>query len=251
MVEKYVDQLEYSRKLFDYAMHNGSCYLNGHCFVSLGISIPVIYTNGKRYISFPITYRMWTKEYCKLDMTAEIVKNAMRFIGSHRRVILCCDSWYPKEAVVDFVDKFDNLTIIANVRGDTVLYELPPKRTGKRRQAEIQSQQRRNYHHTLLCDLNSLLLILQIHTQTLISDWIVCIIAGSVLHFLRLTVLYPISAVCDQPDKIHQPPSKTAAGRRDGIKRRILLRQAVHNIPGIAKEPVAPRLNALPCAGFR
>ena len=61
MVEKYGDQFENRRKLFDHAAHNGSYYLNGHCFVSLVISVLVIDNIGRHYISFPITYRMWTK----------------------------------------------------------------------------------------------------------------------------------------------------------------------------------------------
>ena len=28
-------------KLFDHAAHNGSCYLNGHCFVSIMLCVPV------------------------------------------------------------------------------------------------------------------------------------------------------------------------------------------------------------------
>ena len=71
MVEKYGEHFENRGLLFDHAKHNGSNYLNGHCFVSLMMSIPV-FDNGKiRYLSFPVGYRMWTKEKTKLAMAAE------------------------------------------------------------------------------------------------------------------------------------------------------------------------------------
>ena len=132
MVEKYGEQFEARRKLFDHAAHNGSYYLNGHCFVSLVVSVPVIDTSGCHYISFPITYRMWTKEQSKLDMASDLVRNVMRVLGDQRQVILCCDSWYPKASVVRLVDEFVNLALIANVRSDTAIYELPPESTGRR-----------------------------------------------------------------------------------------------------------------------
>ena len=93
MVEKYGGQFEYRRKLFDHAAHNDSYYFNGHCFVSMVISVPVIDNISRHYISFPITYRMWTKEHSKIDMAVEIIRDAMRVIGVKCQVILCCDSF--------------------------------------------------------------------------------------------------------------------------------------------------------------
>ena len=73
-------------------------------------------------------------------MAAEIVRNAMRIIGVDRQVILCCDSWYPKASVVHLVDEFDNLAIIANVRSDTVIYELPPVHNGRRGRPRVKGE---------------------------------------------------------------------------------------------------------------
>ena len=42
MTEKTGKHFEYCSVLFDHAAHNGSSYLNGHCFVSLMISVPVM-----------------------------------------------------------------------------------------------------------------------------------------------------------------------------------------------------------------
>ena len=41
MVEKHGEHFENRELLFDHAKHNGSNYLNGHCFVSVMLSIPV------------------------------------------------------------------------------------------------------------------------------------------------------------------------------------------------------------------
>ena len=132
LVEKSGEKFEHGSKLFDHAAHNGSNYLNGHCFVSLLLSIPVKDSLGCRYLSFPVAYRMWTKEQTKLEMAADLVRSAMTYLDAQRRVILCCDSWYPKGCVKQLVEEYANLTIICNVRSDTALYALPPKPTGKR-----------------------------------------------------------------------------------------------------------------------
>ncbi len=80
MTEKSGEQFEYCSVLFDHAVHNGSSYLNGHCFVSLMISVPVMENGVIQYISIPVGYRMWTKEETKLKMAADLVKLAMQEI---------------------------------------------------------------------------------------------------------------------------------------------------------------------------
>lgn len=42
MVEKYGTKFQARSKLFDHAAHNGSNYLDGHCFVSIMIHVPVV-----------------------------------------------------------------------------------------------------------------------------------------------------------------------------------------------------------------
>jgi len=114
--------------------------LNGHCMVSLMISVPVMTGSKLRYISIPVGYRMWTKEETKLKMAADLVKLAMKEIGEDRNVILCCDSWYPKAEIVKLPDEFENLNLICNVRSDTALYDLPPARTGKKGRPRIRGE---------------------------------------------------------------------------------------------------------------
>ena len=93
LTEKFGEKFEYWGKLYDHAAHNGSKYLNGHCFVSLMLSIPL--KAAGEYVSFPAGYRMYTKEQSKLEIAAELIRDAMEVFGSTRQVILCCDSWYP------------------------------------------------------------------------------------------------------------------------------------------------------------
>ena len=94
LIEKFGQHFEYRSKLFDHAAHDGDNYLDGHCFVSLLLSVPV--QAAKRYLSFPVAYRMWTKAQTKLEMAAQLVRSAMDCLKPQRQIILCCDSWYPK-----------------------------------------------------------------------------------------------------------------------------------------------------------
>ncbi len=132
LIEKFGKKFELSSKLFDHATHNGSNFLNGHCMVSLLLSFPVITDGRMQYRSIPLGYRLWDKSKSKLALTTEMVAQAMHVIGSKHQVILLCDSWYPKAEILTLVEQYDNLHLICNVRSDMVLYDLPPKPTGKR-----------------------------------------------------------------------------------------------------------------------
>ena len=85
-----------------------------------------------RCLSVPPGYRLWDKKQTKLEIAAEMVRHAMDHIDPGRQVFLLCDSWYPKGCVAGLVDEYQNLDIICNARIDTVMYDLPPERTGKR-----------------------------------------------------------------------------------------------------------------------
>jgi len=132
LVEKEGEKFELRPKLFDHAAHNGSNYLDGHCMVSILLSFPVLESNSIRYLSVPLGYQLWDKKQTKLEIAAGMVRRAMDSIDPDRQVFLLCDSWYPKGCVAGLVDEYDNLDIICNARIDTVMYGLPPKRTGKR-----------------------------------------------------------------------------------------------------------------------
>ena len=59
MISKFGKKFENVSKLFDHVAHNGSNYLNGHCFVSIMICVPVLDHDKISYLSVPLGYRMW------------------------------------------------------------------------------------------------------------------------------------------------------------------------------------------------
>jgi len=94
--------------------------------------VPVESGDGVIYLSVPLGYRLWTKELSKLELAAGMVRSVMAAPAPCRQVILLCDSWYPKKPVTGLVEEFDNLEMVCCARSDTVLYDLPGERTGKR-----------------------------------------------------------------------------------------------------------------------
>ena len=77
MIAKLGRKFEHVSKLFAHAAHNGLNYLNGHCFVSLMLCVPVWKKNRIVYQSIPLGYRMWTKEVSKLELAADMVRSVM------------------------------------------------------------------------------------------------------------------------------------------------------------------------------
>ena len=57
IVSKFGTKFEDVSKLFDHAAHNGSNYLNGHCFVSVMLCIPVWNRDKVSYLSVQKAYR--------------------------------------------------------------------------------------------------------------------------------------------------------------------------------------------------
>ena len=132
MIEKHGKKFENVSKLFDHASHNGSNYLNGHCFVSLMLRVPVWNRDCIAYQPIPLGYRMWKKEKTKLVMASEMIQQIMPALEKACKVIVLCDSWYGKSEIFALTHKFPAIEVICNVRHDTVLYDLKPDPTGKR-----------------------------------------------------------------------------------------------------------------------
>lgn len=137
MAEKKGKKFEGVSKLFDHAAHNGSSYLNGHCFVSISLCIPVLARKHGRcdtgYRTIPLGFRMWRKGgTSKLQLASDMVRAVMPELPDGRRIVILCDSWYAKKCIFSLAAEFRNLGIICNVRIDTALYEPAPPRTGKR-----------------------------------------------------------------------------------------------------------------------
>jgi len=128
---KFGTKFECYTKMFDHAKHNGSSYLSGHCFVALALCVPVSMGNSMKYLTVPIRFRLKGEAESKLSIASSMLADAMKVLADIPTVILMCDSWYPKGEVLETVEAHKNLELIANVRVDTVLYDLPVA-TGKR-----------------------------------------------------------------------------------------------------------------------
>ena len=132
VVPKFGKKFEDVSKLFDHVAHNGASYLNGHCFVSVMFCVPVWNKGRIHYLSVPLGYRMWQKKESKLELAASMIRHIMPVFHEKKNVIILCDSWYVKKNLVSVIDEYKNLGLIGNARSDSVIYDLPPQRTGKR-----------------------------------------------------------------------------------------------------------------------
>ena len=132
MVSKFGTKFENVSKLFDHAAHNGSNYLNGHCFVSVMLCIPVWNRDKVSYLSVPLGYRMWQKKESKLELATSMIRQVMPEFHSKDHVVILCDSWYTKQNLVSIIDEYPNLDLIGNARIDSVMYDLAPAQTGRR-----------------------------------------------------------------------------------------------------------------------
>ena len=84
MVSKFGTKFENVSKLFDHAAHNGSNYLNGHCFVSIMLCIPVWKNDRVSYLSLPLGYRMWQKKAPLNQTGSDRMKYIPLFLYSFR-----------------------------------------------------------------------------------------------------------------------------------------------------------------------
>ena len=84
MVAKAGTRFENVSKLFDHAAHNGSNYLNGHCFVSIMLCIPVWKNDRVSYLSLPLGYRMWQKKAPLNQTGSDRMKYIPLFLYSFR-----------------------------------------------------------------------------------------------------------------------------------------------------------------------
>ena len=132
IISKFGTKFENVSKLFDHATHNGCNYLNGHCFVSLMLCVPVWNRDKISYLAVPLGYRMWQKKESKLELAASMVRQVMPEFSSQKNVIILCDSWYTKQNLVSIVEEYPNLNLIGNARADSVIYDLAPAPTGRK-----------------------------------------------------------------------------------------------------------------------
>lgn len=128
---KFGDKFDCYSKLFDHTKHDGTSYLNGHCFVSLVISIPILFCGKLKYITLPVGYKLYDKSESKLEIAGKMIQNIMPLLVEYQ-VIVLCDSWYTKRPFLNMLKEYNNISIIGAVRSDTSMYDLCPEPTGKR-----------------------------------------------------------------------------------------------------------------------
>ncbi len=112
MVSKFGKKIRGCFKAFDHAAHNGSNYLNGHCFVSVMVCVPVWNKGRIHYLSVPLGYRMWQKKESKLELAASMIRHVMPVFHEKKNVIILCDSWYVKKNLVSIIDEYENLDMM-------------------------------------------------------------------------------------------------------------------------------------------
>ena len=142
LVEKKGEHFELRATLFDHNSKNGSSYLNGHCFVSLVIAIPVIYRGRMRYLKVPLIHKVWDKEsgVTKLQMARDMVLAIDSLLGYSFITAVLCDSWYPKGEVLE-LHTLHHIPFVCAVRSDTALYDLPDSQpAGKRGRKPIRGK---------------------------------------------------------------------------------------------------------------
>ena len=121
--------------LYDHAKHDGRSYFNGHAFVSLTMSIPVIHENSGKpqihHVAVPIGYVMSNGEASKLTLACQLLDEVMPILEK-RQVILLFDSWYAKRELHAHALSYPNFNVICNARRDTAIFELPTSTAGRR-----------------------------------------------------------------------------------------------------------------------
>ena len=107
-------------------------YINGHCFVTLLMLVPI--KSGDKIVYRPIivAQRMWKGNLSKLTMAAALVRLALSEIGKDKQVLLLCDSWYPKAKVAKLAE-IPNLDIICNARIDSAMRDLVTPQEGPKK----------------------------------------------------------------------------------------------------------------------
>ena len=116
-------------KLFDHSSHEKNKYINGHCFVSCCLKVPVHVPGGQwHYLGIPLGFRLWVPKtgVSKLDIAEDIIKKIMELLGDKRQVILTCDSWYTRSQLMKLTKQYSNFALVGNVRSDSVCREYDP-----------------------------------------------------------------------------------------------------------------------------
>ncbi len=86
MVSKFSKVFENISTIFDHVAHKGSNHLNGHCFVSVILCVPVWKKDKIHYLSVPLVYHMWQKKELKLEIS--MIRHVMPIFYTKNNVII-------------------------------------------------------------------------------------------------------------------------------------------------------------------
>lgn len=84
---KFGDKFDCYAKLFDHTKHDGTCYLNGHCFISLVINIPILFLGKIRYITLLVGYKPYDKSETKLEIAGKMIQNIMPLLLDYQVIV--------------------------------------------------------------------------------------------------------------------------------------------------------------------
>ena len=153
LVPKFGRKFDWVGTLFDHAAHDGKPYKNAHCFVCIALAVPAgtdPKTGTPRYLSVPLRLCLWKKGGpSKLQIAHDILLDLRSSLQELGNYVLLADSWYPKKDLLRILDEWAGLQFIGAVRSDSEIYDLPPKRTGKRGRPRKYGQRLRPSDFTL------------------------------------------------------------------------------------------------------
>lgn len=118
--------------LFDHSSHEKNKYINGHCFVSCCLKVPVPSAGGKwHYLGIPLGFQLWVPHQgtTKLKIAENIIKEVLELVGKEHMLIIVCDAWYTKKQLMRLTPQYSNLELIGNARSDTDCREFDPPET--------------------------------------------------------------------------------------------------------------------------
>ena len=115
-------------KLFDHSIHNGCSYLNGHCFVSPMLCVPVWQVHQVSYLAVP----PWLPHVEERGIKAGASSIHSTAGHAQKSVIILYSSWYAKKDLLCVVDKYAGPDVVCNARYDSVIYDLAPQPTGRK-----------------------------------------------------------------------------------------------------------------------
>ena len=83
-----LEKIDCFSKFFDHAKRTDSSYLEGHCFVSLAMCIPIVIKGHIKYITIPVAYKLYDKLQTKLELDAEMIEIIMPKMPDYHVIVL-------------------------------------------------------------------------------------------------------------------------------------------------------------------